>query len=45
MNMVFATCCEEDVIYPLSVEDIALAQKDNLDLKKLSKTDKDSTHW
>jgi hypothetical protein len=43
MNMVFANCSEEDVIYPLTVKKIAQAQKDDLVLKKLSKTDKYST--
>ncbi len=40
MNMVFANCNEEDVIYPLTVREIALAQEDDLVLKKLSKIDK-----
>ena len=43
MNMVFANCSKEDVIYPLTVKEIALAQVDDLVLKKLSKTDKYST--
>ncbi len=44
MNMLFANYSEEDVIYPLSVKKIALAHEDNSVLKKLSKTDKYSTH-
>ena len=44
MNMVFANRNEEDVIYPLTVKEIALAQEDDLVLKKLSKTDKYFTH-
>ncbi len=44
MNMVFANQNKEDVIYPLTVKEIALAQADDLVLKKLSKTDKYSTH-
>ena len=43
MNMVFANCCEEDVIYPLTVKEIALSQEDDLVLKKLRKTEKYST--
>ena len=43
MNMVFANCSEEEVIYPLTVKEIAQAQKNNAVLKKLSKTDKYST--
>jgi hypothetical protein len=43
INMVFAILSEEDVIYPLTVKEIALAQKDDAVLKKLSKTDKYST--
>jgi hypothetical protein len=43
MNMVFANRSEEDVIYPLTVKEIAQAQKDDTVLKKLSKTDKYST--
>jgi hypothetical protein len=41
--MVFANRSEEDVIYPLTVKEIAHAQEDDLVLKKLSKTDKYST--
>ena len=40
MNMVFVNCSEENVIYPLTVKEIAQAQEDDLVLKKLSKTDK-----
>ena len=40
MNMVFANRNEEDVIYPLTVKEIALAQERDLVLKKLSKIDK-----
>ncbi len=43
MNMVFANRSEEDVIYPLTVKEIAQAQEDDLVLKKLSKTDEYST--
>ena len=43
INMVFANHCEEDVIYPLTVKEIALAQEDDLVLKKLRKTEKYST--
>ena len=43
INMVFANRSEEDVIYPLTVKEIAQAQEDDLVLKKLSKTDKYST--
>ena len=43
MNMVFANQSNQDVIYPLTVKEIALAQEDNLVLKKPSKTDKYST--
>ena len=43
MNMVFTNHSEEDVIYPLTVKEIAQTQEDNLVLKKLSKTDKYST--
>ena len=43
MNRAFANRSEEDVIYPLTVKEIAQAQKDNAVLKKLSKTDKYST--
>jgi hypothetical protein len=41
--MVFANCSEENVIYPLTVKEIALAQEDDSVLKKLSKTDMYST--
>jgi hypothetical protein len=44
MNMVFANRCEEDVIYPLTVKEIALAQEDDIVLKKLKNTEKYSTH-
>ncbi len=37
INMVFANCSEEDVIYPLTVMEIALAQEMDLVLKKLAK--------
>ena len=43
MNMVFANHCKEDVIYPLTVKEIALAQEDDLVLKKLKNTEKYST--
>ena len=43
MNMVFSKCSKEDVIYPLIVKEIALAQANDFFLKKLSKTDKYST--
>ncbi len=43
MKRFFANRNEEDVIYPLTGKEIAQAQKDNLVLKKLSKTDKYST--
>ena len=43
MNMVFANRSKEDVIYPLTVKEIAQAQEDDIVLKKLSKTDKYST--
>ena len=33
MNMVFANCSKEDVIYPLTVKEIALAQERDLVLK------------
>jgi hypothetical protein len=39
INMVFANRSEEDVIYPLTVKEIAHAQDDDAVLKKLSKTD------
>ncbi len=40
MNMVFANRSEEDVIYPLTVKEIALAQERDLVLKKLTKMEK-----
>jgi hypothetical protein len=43
INIVFAHHSEEDVIYPLTVKEIAQAQEDNAVLKKLRKTDKYST--
>ena len=43
INMVFANHSKEDVIQPLTVKEIAQAQKDDAVLKKLSKTDKYST--
>ena len=43
INMVFANRSKENVIYPLTVKEIAQAQEDDLVLKKLSKTDKYST--
>jgi len=43
INMVFANRSKEDVIYPLTVKEIAQAQEDHAVLKKLSKTDKSST--
>ena len=43
MNMVFANCCKGDLIDPLTVKEITLAQEDNFVLKKLSKTEKYST--
>ena len=43
MNMVFANPSKDDVIFPLTVKEIAQAQEDNFVLKKLSKTDKYST--
>ena len=45
VTMVFANCSNKDVIYPLTVNKIAQAQKDNAVLKKLSKIDKYSTQW
>ena len=42
-NMVFANRSKEDVIYPLTLKEIAQAQKHDAVLKKLSKTDKYST--
>ncbi len=44
MNMLFANRSEEDVIYPLTVKEIALAQERDLVLKKLTKIEKYSTH-
>ncbi len=44
MNMLFAKCSKEDVIYTLTVKEIVLAQERDLVLKKLSKIDKYSTH-
>ncbi len=35
---------KEDIIYPLTVKEIALAQKRDLVLKKLTKMEKNSTH-
>jgi hypothetical protein len=43
INMVFTNCSKEDVIYPLTVKEIAQAQENDSVLKKLSKTDKYST--
>ena len=43
MNMVFSNCSKEDVIYPLTLTEIAQAQEDNAVLKKLIKTEKYST--
>jgi hypothetical protein len=40
INTVFTNRSEEDVIYPLTLKEIAQAQKDDAVLKKLSKTDK-----
>jgi hypothetical protein len=39
INTVFANHSKEDVIYPLTVKEIAQAQEDDSVLKKLSKTD------
>ena len=44
-NMVLANHNEEDVIYPLTVKDISLAQEDNSVLKKLSKPDSIPLNW
>jgi len=41
--MVFANRSKEDVIYPLTVKEIAQAQKDDAVLKKPSNTDKYSS--
>ena len=43
LNMVFANCSEEGVIYPLTVKEINQAQKNDASLKKLKKHDKYST--
>jgi hypothetical protein len=43
IKIVFSNCITEDVIYPLTVEEIAQAQKDNADPKKLQKHDKYSS--
>jgi hypothetical protein len=43
MNMVFANHNKEDVIYPLTLKEIAQAQKEDTVLKKLNKTNKYST--
>jgi len=43
INMVFANCSKENVIYPLTVKEIAQAQKDDTVLKKLHKHNKYST--
>ncbi len=43
INMVFDNRSKEDVIYPLTVDEITQAPKDDAVLKKLSKTDKYST--
>jgi hypothetical protein len=43
INMLFTNHSKEDVIYPLTVKEVARAQEDDLVLKKLSKTDKYST--
>ena len=40
INMVVTNCSEDVVIYPLTVNEIAQAQKDDEVLKKQSKTDK-----
>ena len=42
--MVFANRSKEDVIYPLTVKEIALSQERDLVLKKLTKMEKYSTH-
>ena len=44
LNMVFANCSKEDVIYPLTVKEIALSQERDLVLKKLTKMENYSTH-
>jgi len=43
INMAFPNHSKEEVIYPLTVKDIAQAQEDDSVLKKLSKTDNYST--
>eukprot|EP00804_Cyclotella_cryptica_P026179 CCRYP_009768-RA/>CCRYP_009768-RA protein AED:0.35 eAED:0.24 QI:0/0/0/1/0/0/3/0/398 len=43
INLVFANCNDEDVIYPLIVKEIAQAQTTDATLKNLSKHDKYST--
>ncbi len=43
INMVFSNCSEVDLIYPLTVKEIALAQERDLVLKKLTKMEKYST--
>ena len=45
IKMVFANRSEEDVIYPLTVKEISLAQERYLVLKKLTKMEKYSTIW
>ena len=40
LNMVLANCSEEDATYPLTIKEIAQAQKDDAVLKRLSKTNK-----
>ena len=42
--MVFDNCSKEDVIYPITVKEIALAEERDLVLKKLTKMEKYSTH-
>ena len=44
INMVFANCSKEDVIYPLNVQEIVQAQKDAV-LKKLSKKISIPLNW
>ncbi len=44
LNMMLANHSKEDVIYPLTVKEIALAQERDLVLKKLTKMEKYSTH-
>jgi hypothetical protein len=43
INIVFANCSKEDVMYPVTVKEIAQAQEDDAVQKKLSNTDKYST--